>query len=135
MAGIWYRGGAQGIDMIDECSDGDPLVVTLGAGRVPKGIERVLFEMEVGERRHLKIPREQGYGFYDPHEARWYPRCMLDHGYDLGKGSILVWTNPEDHTQRPVRVIDVTEDGVRVDFNHPFAGKDLEYWIELVELI
>lgn len=135
MARIRYRGGAEGVDMIDDRSEGEPLVIMLGERRVPKGIEMALFEMDVGERRHLRIPREQGYGYYDPREVQWYPRSILDHGYDLEKGSILVWTNPEDHTQRPARVIDVTEDGVLIDLNHPFAGKDLEYWVELVELM
>ena len=71
---------------------------------------------------------------YDEKAAQWYLRTAIKDGYSLKKGSILVWTNPEDQSQRPARVTDATQDGVKIDMNHPFAGKTLEYWVELVDL-
>lgn len=134
VACIRYKGGAKGDTMHEDCSTGEPLMVVIGGHRVPKGIEDVLFEMDIGEQRHLEIPSELGYGAYNPKEIQWYPRVLVDNGYALKKDSVLVWTNPEDHTQRPARVIDVTQDTVQIDLNHPLAGKALEYWIELVDL-
>ena len=49
-------------------------------------------------------------------------------------GDFLPYTDPQNGLKKLVRVIDATEDGVKIDFNHPFAGKDLEYWVELVDL-
>ncbi|MGV8084222.1 MAG: peptidylprolyl isomerase [Coriobacteriia bacterium] len=134
IACIRYKGGAKDDDLVDDRSTGEPLAVVLGEHRVPKGIEDALFEMEIGEQRQVEIPSELGYGAYNSKEVQWYPRTLVDNGYLLKKGSVLVWTNPEDGRQRPARVIEATEDTVRIDLNHPFAGKDLEYWVELVDL-
>lgn len=135
IAYIRYRGGAQGEpDLVDDRSAGEPLAVVLGDHRIPRGIEDALFDMEVGERRELVVPSELAYGVYDEKAAQWYLRTAIEDGYSLKKGSILVWTNPEDQSRRPARVTDATKDGVKIDMNHPFAGKTLEYWVELVDL-
>ena len=135
VAYIRYKGGIKGDDsLVDDRSTGEPLAVRLGAGRIPKGIEDAVMEMEVGEQRVVEVPSELGYGVYIEKDAQWYPRPMLDHGYDLHVGGALVRTNPESHAQRPAFVIEETKDEVKLDFNHPFAGKDLEYWVELVDL-
>lgn len=135
IAYIRYRGGAQNEpDLIDDRSTGEPLAVVIGEHRIPKGIEEALCDMEVGERRTLTIPSELGYGVYDEKAAQWYLRTAIEDGYSLKKGSILVWTNSEDQSQRPALVTDTTQDGVKIDMNHPFAGKTLEYWVELVDL-
>ena len=109
--------------------------MVIGDHRIPKGIEDALFDMKIGEKRNLVIPSELGYGVYDDKAAQWYLRTALEDGYSLERGSILVWTNPENQSQRPARVTDVTKDGVKIDMNHPFAGKTLEYWVELVDLV
>ena len=136
IAYIRYRGGAQGEpELIDDRSKGEPLAVVIGDHRIPKGIEDALFDMKIGEKRNLVIPSELGYGVYDDKAAQWYLRTAIEDGYSLERGSILVWTNPENQSQRPARVTDVTKDGVKIDMNHPFAGKTLEYWVELVDLV
>lgn len=135
VAYIRYKGGIKGDDtLVDDRSTGDPLAVRLGTGRIPKGVEEAVCEMEVGEQRTVVVPSELGYGVYVERDAQWYPRAMLDHGYDLHVGGALVWTHPESHAQRPAFVTEETADTVKLDFNHPFAGKDLEYWVELVDL-
>lgn len=134
IASIRYKGGVKGEEAIDDRSTGAPLRVILGERHVPKGIEDLLYEMEVGESRVVDIPCELGYGEYNPQGVQWYPRTFVDGGYKLETGSVLTWTSPEDFRRMPVRVIDATDDAVKIDFNHPFAGKTLEYWIELVDL-
>ena len=49
-------------------------------------------------------------------------------------GSVLVYTRPGDGFKLPARVVDETADGIKIDLNHPFAGKELKYWIKLVDL-
>ena len=48
-------------------------------------------------------------------------------------GDVMFRPN-EDGTRQPAFVTDLTQDAVRLDFNHPFAGKTLDYWIKLVAL-
>ena len=66
--------------------------------------------------------------------AQWYPRLMLKDGQLLESGDFLYWTNPQDGTKAPAWVTETTQDQVRIDFNHPFAAKTLEYWIQLVDV-
>lgn len=130
---ILYKGGEAGGELLDDRSTGEPLVVMLGDMKLPRGIEEALLGMEVGEEKQVRIPPELGYGNYQEALAQWYPKQMLDQGYTLKLGDVMFRAN-EDGTRQPAFVTDLTEDTVRLDFNHPFAGKTLDYWIKLVGL-
>ena len=131
---IRYRGGVRGDRPCDDRSDGEPLAVRIGGHRVPKGVERALLMLEVGESCTLVIPPEEGYGAADPKLVQWYPRSVLDHGYDLKEGSMIMWQSADGLAAKPASIVDATEDAVKIDLNHPYAGKTLEYWVELVGL-
>ncbi|WP_139652469.1 FKBP-type peptidyl-prolyl cis-trans isomerase [Raoultibacter phocaeensis] len=134
VASIRYRGGVKGEEPADDHSTGAPLEIVLGDMRVPRGIEEAVSDMQVGEQREVEIPCELGYGRYQEKLASWRPKSMVDDGYRLKVGDVIFWTNPDDGRKMPVWVVDETEDNIRLDFNHPFAGKTLVYWIELVDL-
>lgn len=131
---IRYRGGIKGEEPVDDHSTGEPLVVLLGDMRLPRGVEDALGDMEIGEQRDIEIPCEKGYGEYQEKLAAWYPKHLVADGYRLKVSDILFWTNPEDGRKMPAWVTDMTQDNVRLDFNHPFAGRTLAYWIELVDV-
>ena len=131
---IYYRGGVKGEAPADERVEGEPLVVLLGDLRLPRGIEEALIGMEEGEEKSLEVPPEMGYGSYQPALAQWYPRQMMRDGYSINVGDVMFHTNPQDGHKQPAFVTDVTADAVRIDFNHPFAGKVLDYWVKLVEV-
>lgn len=132
---IHYKGGAVGDDsLIDDRSTGEPLAVHLGSSALPPGIERVLYLMEVGEEREIVLESEEAYGYYDPKGVQWYTRVMIPNGENLHTGDVLVYTRKSDGQQLPARIIEETEDGLKIDLNHPFAGKQLKYWIRLEEL-
>ncbi|WP_417144353.1 FKBP-type peptidyl-prolyl cis-trans isomerase [Raoultibacter massiliensis] len=134
LASIRYRGGVKGEEPADDRSSGDPLTVMLGDMSLPRGIEEAVLDMQVGEQRTIDIPCEKGYGEHQDKLANWYPKTMVDGGYDLAVGDVMFWTNQEDGRRMPVWVTEMTQDAVKLDFNHPFAGKTLTYWIELVDL-
>lgn len=131
---VHYKGGAVGEDLAEDHTGGAPERICIGAGVVPPGIDEALYDMEVGERRKLLIPPEKGFGFHDPQGVQVYPRSMIPGGEQLELGSIIPWVNPANRVTLPVRVIEAMPDYVKVDFNHPLAGKTLEYWLELVEV-
>lgn len=131
---IRYRGGVKGEAPADEHMDGEPLTVMIGDMRLPRGVELALEGMEAGESKTVEIPPELGYGEYQDNLAQWYPKIMLKGGYDLKEGDFLFWTNPQDGSKVPAWVVETTQDQARIDFNHPFAGKTLEYQLELVDV-
>ena len=133
VAYIRYKGGIFGEDATDIHED-EPLRVVLGMGDVCPGIQEALYEMEVGERRILIIKPDKGYGEWDPKGVETYPRVMIPGGDDLEVGSVLGRKNPRSGLIMPVRVIEADDDYITMDFNHPWAGKTLEYEVELIEL-
>lgn len=133
MAYIRYKGGISGERPVDDRTD-EPLAVRIGAGRVVKGIDDALQVLEVGESVTLIIPPEEGYGDANPKLVNWYPRSMIPHGYEIKKDTMIMWESADGLAKRPVMVVDTTKDAVKIDMNHPYAGRTLEYWVELVDL-
>lgn len=131
---VHYRGGIKGEEPIDDRSIGDPVRIVLGAGAVIPAIEDALSEMEIGEERTMVIAPEDAYGKHDPEGVQVYPRTMFAFGNELKEGDVFQWTNPASGMPIPVKVIEAHQDVVKVDFNHPFADKTLEYWIRLEDL-
>lgn len=135
IAYILYKGGAKDEEILDDHSDGEPLRVIIGENAIPKGIEALLYELEVGESRTIEIPPELGYGYSSPAGIQWYPRTMIKDGERLKVGDDIICPNKYDRTDAlPGRVVAATDDLVQIDVNHPFAGKTLAYWVKLVEL-
>ena len=134
VVGLYYRGGIKGEEAVDERVEGEPLVVMIGDMKLPRGIELALEGMEAGEEKRLDVPPELGYGEYQEALAQWYPKSMLDDGYSLKGGDVMFHRNPSDGSRQPAFVTDATKDNVLLDFNHPFAGKTLDYWVKLVEV-
>lgn len=132
---VRYRGGAAGEDPVDVHEGMIPDRIFIGTGAVPPGIDEALYDMEIGEQRTVHIMPDKGYGFHDPQGVQVYPRSMIPNGQELEEDSIITWKNPVNDVLLPVKVIEATDDYVKVDFNHPFAGKELEYWIELVDIL
>lgn len=131
---IRYRGGVPGEHVFDDHMEGEPLAVKLGLHRVPKGVEKALIDMEVGEARDLVIPPEEGYGPSNPKLIQWYPRTLLKDGYEMTTGKMFLWHSDDGLAARPARVVEETEDNVKIDMNHPYAGRTIEYHVELVDL-
>lgn len=134
LALVHYKGGIYGEEPIDDRSIGDPVKIILGAGAVIPAVEDALSEMEVGEERTLIIDPEDAYGRHDPDGVQVYPRTMFSFGDELKAGDVFQWTNPASGMPIPVKVTEAQADVVKVDFNHPFADKTLEYWIRLEDL-
>lgn len=132
---IRYRGGALGEEIVDECTDGAPDRIIMGAGEVPRGIEEALYDMEIGEQRTVVIPCAKAYGEHDPEGVVQYARSFLADGAELHVGDLVAWKHPVSQRTVPVLVVDETDETLTIDFNHMMAGKDLEYWLELVDIV
>lgn len=130
---ILYRGGIAGETPVDVRTD-QPLAVKLGGHRLPKGVEEAVADMQVGEERIVVVPPEKGYGDANPKLVKWYPRSVLDHGYDIKEGTMIMWESADGLAKKPALVVDSTQDTVKIDMNHPYAGRTLEYWVKLVDL-
>jgi FKBP-type peptidyl-prolyl cis-trans isomerase 2 len=132
---VRYRGGAVGEEPVEDCSAGEPERIRIGTGAVPRGIDEALYDMEIGEQRTVLIPPARAYGDYDPEGVQVYPSSLIPDGDSLKEGQIIGWKNPVNGIFIPVRVMRSEAGCVQLDFNHPLAGKTLEYWIELLDVV
>lgn len=131
---VFYKGGATGEEAIDDHSTGEPESISLGVGSLPKGMDNAFLDMEIGEERTVVIPPELGFGQHDPNGVQVYSRTFIRNGMELKKGDVFAWQNPVSGMPIPVRVTEASEELVTIDFNHPFAGRELTYWLKLVDI-
>ena len=130
---VHYTGKLDDGTVFDSSVGGDPLQFTIGQGQMIPGFERGVVGMEQGENRTLVIAADQAYGVHRPDGVFEIDRSEIPTTIPLEVGMQLQATGPGG---RPVTmtVAAVSEDKVTMDANHPLAGKDLTFEIELVEI-
>ncbi len=111
----------------------EPLEFTLGAGQVIPGFEKAVLGMKVGEKKTVTIPADEAYGPRRDEQIVELPREKLPSDLTPEVGQQLV-TRQSDGTEIVVTITSVSDDAVTIDANHPLAGKDLTFEIELVKI-
>lgn len=111
----------------------EPLELTLGAGRVIPGFDAAVTGMSVGDTKTVTIPAAEGYGPHHEHLTQEVPRNAIPDEIELTAGMVLQAQGPETRVIA-FTVLDFDDERVRIDGNHPLAGKDLTFDLELVEI-
>lgn len=96
-----------------------------------RGLVAGLQNVTEGEKRKISVSADEAYGFYDPGLVVEVPRRELNRGQSLGIGNEIVTQSTEDGHSRVFRVINTAADYVVLDGNHPLAGQDLVFEIEV----
>lgn len=130
---IHYTGTLQDGSVFDSSEDRDPLEFQLGSGQVIPGFDEGVSGMEVGEKKTIEIPCDQAYGPIHPEAMQDVPRAEIPDNIPLELGTQLQMQAPDGQTMMVV-VANVTDEKVTLDANHPLAGKDLTFALELVEI-
>jgi peptidylprolyl isomerase len=131
---VHYTGKLSDKSVFDSSSGGDPLEFTIGAGEVIPGFEQAVLGMQPGESRTTMIPSDQAYGDYDEEMILEVDRGQLPGDVAPEVGQQYQVVNPEGEAMI-VTVAEVSDDAVTLDANHPLAGQDLTFDIQLVEII
>ncbi|MCP4125463.1 MAG: peptidylprolyl isomerase [Gammaproteobacteria bacterium] len=130
---VHYTGTLDDGSQFDSSVGGEPLEVTLGGGQVIPGFEQGIEGMQVGETKQIHIPVAEAYG--DRHEelVQTVDRDQLPEDVDLQIGMQF----QVDGGEAPMilTVTEVTPDSAILDGNHPMAGNNLNFELELVELV
>jgi peptidylprolyl isomerase len=130
---IHYTGTLTDGQTFDSSEGRDPLEFTVGSGQIIPGLEAAIPGMEVGDKKTVEVPADEAYGQPDPNAQQAVPRAEIPDDIPLDLGTQLQVQTPQGQVM-PVTVVDVTEEQVTLDANHPLAGKDLTFNIELVEI-
>lgn len=112
--------------------EGEPLAVLLGTGSLIPGMEKALVGRAAGDRFELTVPCDEAYGPRDEALTQRIPKKYFPDPDHLKAGQTTVLQTRQG--PRPVKVMKVGMSVVDVDLNHPMAGKDLHFDLEVVEV-
>ncbi|MGB3315806.1 MAG: peptidylprolyl isomerase [Albidovulum sp.] len=130
---IHYTGILDDGTRFDSSEGRDPLQFEVGSGQIIPGLDEALPGMVVGDKKTVNVPAEAAYGPVDPNARQEVPREQIPADIPLDPGTQLQMRTPDGRAM-PVTVAEVTETVVTLDANHPLAGKDLTFDIELVSV-
>ena len=130
-----YRGTFNDGSQFDSSYDrGEPLEFVCGAGMMIKGFDQAVADMEVGETVQIHLKPSEAYGEPDPSAILTVELSQMPGAENLNKGDQVYLQNTYGQTF-PVKVIDKNEKTITFDANHEMAGKELNFTIELVEVL
>jgi FKBP-type peptidyl-prolyl cis-trans isomerase 2 len=130
---IHYTGTLSDGSVFDSSEGRDPLEFTLGSGQVIPGFDNGVTGMKVGETKTIEIASDDAYGPVHEDARQDVPRAQIPDEIPLEVGIQLQMQSPTGQVV-PVTVVAVTDEAVTLDANHPLAGKDLTFALELVSI-
>lgn len=125
-----------------ECSTDDcgcdhetgPMQIVIGSGEFFPLVEEALIGMAAGEKKTMIVPADDAFGEFDETRVFTVPLSDLPEDFDAEEGDELILSG-EDDEEIGVCVIEKTAEAITFDANHPLAGKDLTFELELVEIV
>lgn len=130
---VHYHGKLTDGSTFDSSEGRDPLEFQVGSGQVIKGFDDAMMDMKPGEKKTVNIPVEHAYGERNNDMMMEYPKSEFP---DDMKPEVGMELHMSDNTGNvfPVVVAEVRDTTVLLDANHPLAGEDLIFDIELVSI-
>ena len=131
---VHYTGTLDDGTQFDSSIGREPLEFQAGTGMMIPGFDKAVLDMEVGDKKTVRIPAAEAYGEHDPKRVAKIPRASFPNADQAPLGVRVMLSGPGGRPMQAV-ITDVADDFVTVDFNHELAGKDLTFEIELVEVL
>jgi FKBP-type peptidyl-prolyl cis-trans isomerase SlpA len=119
--------------IIDSNFSAEPATFTVGDGNLLEGFEQALFGLEEGAKQTLKVLPENGFGMPNPSNIQNLPRSQFD-GMELEQGLVISFSDP-GNGELPGVIAEFDDKMVSVDFNHPLAGKKLDFEVEILKVV
>lgn len=130
---VHYHGKLTSGETFDSSEGRDPLEFTVGQGQVIKGFDDALIDMKVGDKKTVQIPVGEAYGDRRDDMVVEYPKQEFPAEMTPEIGMQLNMSDNQGNNF-PVVITEVKEEIVVLDANHPLAGKDLVFDLEVVEI-
>jgi peptidylprolyl isomerase len=131
---LHYMGKLQDGTIFDTSRERHPLQFTIGNGQVIAGFEQAVIGMKIGESKTARIPMEQAYGQHREDLVVTMNRSQLPPNLIPQVGQRLELTQTDDQVSL-VTVTDANESTLTLDANHPLAGKELTFDLELIGIV
>ncbi|MGD8534342.1 MAG: peptidylprolyl isomerase [Candidatus Aminicenantes bacterium] len=131
---VHYTGRLDDGKEFDSSLDRQPLQFEVGAGNVIKGFEDAVVGLKIGEKKTVTIPANDAYGSYDENLLIEIPKKNVPEGITPEVGMRLQLVNQQGQAAHVV-VTEILDETVRLDANHPLAGKTLVFDLEVLEIL
>ena len=130
---INYVGKLPDGNQFDSSEGREPLEFQIGSGQIIGGLDRGVQGMKVGDKQTVTVPSDEAYGPHDEAKVQKVPRNQIPAEIELQPGMQLQARTPQGPISLTVVAFDDNE--VTIDANHPLAGQDLIFDVELVEIV
>lgn len=131
---VHYTGKLTEGIVFDSSEGAEPLEFELGTGQVIEGFDNGIMGMIIGEKKTVHIPVNEAYGPAEEENVIKIPRSEIPADMELEIGMVLNMHQDGSGQVMQVAVADFDDEAVVLDGNHPLAGKDLIFDIELIEI-
>tara|TARA_R110002020_G_scaffold93344_6_gene225273 strand:- start:594 stop:1046 length:453 start_codon:yes stop_codon:yes gene_type:complete len=131
---VHYKGTFPDGEVFDDSrARGKPMQVIVGQGSLIKGFETALMGMTEGQSKTFSLTADQAYGMPTPEAITTVPRNAFPEDYNFEEGTQVQGQSPSGQVVL-AKIVSFNDEGVVLDHNHPLAGKDLNFEIELLEI-
>ncbi len=131
---VHYRGSLRDGTVFDTSLGKEPFVFIIGKGSVIQGFEKSVIGMKTGEKKTVTIQPEDAYGLHREDLCAVIARSRIPVNINVRPGMKLDVQSSRGASTRAL-VLDVTESFVTLDLNHPLAGKELVFDLELIAIL
>jgi FKBP-type peptidyl-prolyl cis-trans isomerase 2 len=131
---VHYHGRLTSGETFDSSEGRQPLEFEVGSGSVIKGFDEGVTGMAVGEKKTVNIPVEEAYGPKNPEMLIEMPKDRFPEDMELEQGLPLMMSSGTGQDFQVV-IAEIKDDAVLLDANHPLAGQELVFDLELVEIV
>jgi peptidylprolyl isomerase len=130
---LHYTGTLEDGTVFDSSKDKEPLEFEVGAGQVIPGFDEGVIGLKAGEKKTINIPADKAYGQYDEKRMGEYPKENVPKDMELKVGAKMFLQSPDGGVALAT-IKEIKEEVVLLDLNHPLAGKDLTFEVEIIEV-
>jgi len=131
---VHYHGKLTSGETFDSLAGREPLEFEVGSGSVIPGFDQGVTGMAIGEKKTINIPFDEAYGPRNPEMVIEMPKERFPQDMEIEVGMPIGMSDGQGQ-QFQVTVVEIKEDVVMLDANHPLAGQDLIFDLELVEIV
>lgn len=119
-------------DVVDSTFDKEPATFTVGDGNLLPGFEQALYGFKAGDKRTVVIPPERGFGRGNDGNIQTMPRKNFE-GMELETGVLVIFRDAANN-EMPGVVKEFDDNEVTINFNHPLAGRDIIFEVEIISV-
>lgn len=120
--------------VVDTTKERAPATFTVGDGNLLPGFEQSLLGLKAGDKRSIVLEAANAFGPHNPDNIQIMRRGLFSRDMQLEPGVVVSFAD-KSKAELPGVIVAVDDNDVTVDFNHPLAGKDLTFQVEIINVV